>query len=124
MKIIIVSPQVSIIIYTALMGFASLVTWVVFSLLKSRYSSSSSGESSDVYIGGEPSSILSRLTESSESMYWGFVRYVARSLYKYFRDLMHSGKLSDWAGYMSGWYGFLMVLAIIFIVYYTILSGG
>jgi len=125
MRAIIMDPQMLIIISSASMFFIALVAGLIYLAMRSgRPSTTVSEEAREIYVCGEPPSVVSSPTGSTESMYWGFVRSIARTLYRYFRDLMHTGKLSDWAGYMSGWYGFLVVIALIAIIYYLALVGG
>jgi len=125
MRAIIMDPQTLIIVSSTSMFFVALVAGIVYLAMRSgKPSTTVSEEAREIYVCGEPPSVVSSPTGSSESMYWGFVRGIARTLYRYFRDLMHTGKLSDWAGYMSGWYGFLVVIALIAIIYYLALVGG
>jgi len=119
---LVLEPQYLMVLYTASMAFVALVILILYMTLKSRYTGQG-GEASEVYIGGESPKILSDVTGPIDSLYWAFIRNVGRSLYRYFRDLMHTGRLSDWAGYMSGWYGFLVMLALIMIVYLMAFRG-
>ncbi len=122
---VITNPQVAMLLCTLGSIFVGGIVALIYLLLKSSYGSSE-GEAEEPYICGEPPTVVKSLTGPSEGMYWGFVKRVARSLYKYFRDLMHTGRLSDWAGYMSGWYGFLVITALILTMYVIVrgVMGG
>lgn len=109
-----VTPQALVIISTICMVLAASVLALIFELLRARYSPPS-GDAEEPYLCGEPPDVVSSVTPRTVNLYWGFVKSIAKSLYKYFRDVMHSGRLSDWAGYMCGWYGFLMILSLIHI---------
>ncbi len=70
----------------------------------------------EMYIGGESESFLKVPLPSSAALYWGIVKKALGKLYHVLRDVVHSGKLNEWCGYMSGWFLTLLVLAIIAIV--------
>ncbi|RLG83568.1 MAG: hypothetical protein DRO40_04280 [Thermoprotei archaeon] len=96
-------------------GVAALVSTIViaiYALLRAKYGRRG-GEASEMYIGGEHPSILSRPSAPTTGLYWGFVRAFAKKLYFYIRDIVHSGRLNEWAAYMSTWFGFLMITALL-----------
>ncbi|MEM0340303.1 MAG: hypothetical protein QXN05_04775 [Acidilobaceae archaeon] len=66
----------------------------------------------DVYVGGEEASSLSISYPSTTALYWGFTQRVLKEVYRVLRNAVHTGKLSDWASYMSLWYLILMLIAL------------
>ena len=93
-------------------GLAALI----YVVLRPKHSRKGS-EAEEPYLCGEPPTVVSGLSAPGTSLYWGLVKGAAKRLYRVIRDVMHSGRLSDWLGYMSGWYGFLVVVALISIIY-------
>ncbi|MCC6056117.1 MAG: hypothetical protein LM583_05525 [Desulfurococcaceae archaeon] len=75
-----------------------------------------------MYIGGEHESILSLRFPSSDALYWAVLKRVFKGVYRYLVNAMHTGHTLDWLKYMSMWYGFLMVLAIL-ITLFAIVYG-
>ncbi len=72
-----------------------------------------SGEADAMYIGGEDEGILQRRVPSADAFYWGIVKRAWRDAFRILRDVIHSGKLNEWMGYMSMWFGFLVLVALL-----------
>ena len=100
-------------------GVVALIYWV----LRRGIPTQRSGESTEPYIGGEAESVVSRIDVSAQNLYWGFVEGVARGIYRFLREFMHSGKLNEWAGYMAGYYGLLLIVAIASLALYIARLG-
>lgn len=66
-----------------------------------------------VYVGGEDVATLSKPMPSTLALYWGFTSRSLREAYLILRDVVHSGRLSDWAVYMALWYAILLAIAIL-----------
>ncbi len=73
-------------------------------------------EAQKMYIGGEEPGILRLKIPRAEAMFWGLVRRYAEKLFSLLRDVVHSGRLSDWVGYMSFWLFLLLFLSFIAIL--------
>lgn len=97
------------------LGVAVLVglTLYLFHVITRYRSRSKTGEAVEMYLGGESPRILRRMYAPVSGLYWGFVRVFARRVYFYIRHVMHNGILATWATYMAGWFGFLLVLALV-----------
>ena len=100
---------VALILSCASLGVAGIVLAMFAPSRKSR-----SGD--EMYIGGESESILRIPVPSSASMYWGIVKRALGSVYRVLRDVVHSGRLNEWCGFMAGWFFVLLVLAAIAII--------
>lgn len=66
-----------------------------------------------VYLSGEGEDVVSQLTPSIASLYWGFVKRFARSLYRSLIETVHTGSLHDWFRFISSWLSILILIAII-----------
>ena len=109
---IFLDPYTELIVELGLAVFIAFFVYLIHLILKPRHKRVSS-EASDMYIGGEKPEILSRPYAPTSGLYWGFVRAFAKRVYMYIRYVMHSGILTTWATYMAGWFGFLLVLALL-----------
>lgn len=109
---IFLDPYTELIVETGFTVFIALLLYLLHVMLKPRYKRVSV-EASTMYIGGEHPRILSRPYAPTNGLYWGFVRVFARRVYMYIRYVMHSGVLTVWARYMAGWFGFLVMLALL-----------
>ncbi len=114
-------PILLTLIFSGFMAFLALVTSIIFLILRPRTRHSYSIESIEIYLGGESPSILGRRTPPSSNLYWGFVLKYAYKVYYYLISKVHTGRLSDWIYYMSSWYGFLIVISFLLIIFYIIM---
>ena len=107
-----------------LVGLACLAA-VVFTLIylatRPKYGERG-GEAVEPYLSGEGPEIVSRPEAPSPTLFWGFIVGYFKRLYRYLREELHSGRLSDWAAYMSSWMGFLALVALI-VVFYALIWG-
>ncbi|NPA96767.1 MAG: hypothetical protein GXO32_04110 [Crenarchaeota archaeon] len=93
----------------ASLGIAGIVLAMFVGGRKSR-----SGD--EMYIGGESEQILKVPVPSSPALYWGIVKKAMGKVYHVLRDVVHSGRLNEWCGFMAGWFLTLLVLATIAII--------
>lgn len=106
-----IDPYTELILELGLAFFIAIILYLIHVAV--RPGVSRGGPSSEMYIGGEHKSILKRPYAPASALYWGFVRVSAKRIYMYVRYVMHSGVLTTWAEYMAGWFGFLMVVALL-----------
>ncbi len=113
-----ISPYEAVTISTGVVALLLVVTLVLYYTLKSR-----TIRVSDVYLSGEPESVVSRLSPSVVALYWGFMRRFAKSIYNMLISRVHTGSLHDWYKFISSWFG---VLILISVVVFTVLklAGG
>ena len=117
---LILDPYTALLVEAGIMGFIGFIIFILYKALKSRYGVKG-GDSTEMYLGGEHPSIMTRPNAPATGFYWGFIRVFAKKLYYYVRDIVHSGKFNEWAAYMAGWFGFLMVLSLL--VIYVVIGG-
>ncbi len=100
----------------------SLLMWVVFGVLAVIYLAVRNNRvrRTDVYLSGEPENIVDKPSPSPANLYWGFLKKFAYGLYKQLRDKVHTGNLQDWVNFMAGWYGLLLIIAIIVGIIYLL----
>jgi len=75
-----------------------------------------------VYLSGEPENVVSSITPSVASLYWGFMKKFAKSLYNVLVEKVHTGNIYDWFKFISCWLSVLLIVAVA--VFLTALMGG
>lgn len=113
------STQAEVLLLTAVMLLVAGLIGLLYVFSKSKFPGRE-GESVNPYLAGEPESALSRIDAPSNTLYWGFIRGWAGKVYDYLRSVMHSGRLNDWAAYMSAWIGVASVIALAVTVAYIV----
>lgn len=95
--------------------YVTIATGIVLGALLIIYSliSSKRVRTTAVYLSGEGEEIVSQLTPSIASLYWGFVKRFARSLYRSLVETIHTGSLHDWFKFISSWLSILILVAIV-----------
>lgn len=105
---VLTNPVEALYLVTLLLGVVLLVLIVIYYSLKSkriRYTTT--------YLSGEPESVVSSISPSIASLYWGFMRRFAKTLYRHLVESVHTGSLHDWYRFLSSWLALLLVMAII-----------
>ncbi len=105
---VILSPYEVVYVTTLVTGFIVLLLITIYYALRSRRIRNTS-----VYLSGEPESVVSSITPSIASLYWGFIKKFAKSLYKVLVERVHTGSLHDWYKFLSSWFSLLLIIAII-----------
>jgi len=82
-----------------------------------------SGEVADIYLSGESERIVRSIDIPSSSLLWGLIIGWGRKLYRFLRDEMHNGILSDWASYMALWMCISLLISGAAIIAYFIYGG-
>uniref|UniRef100_A0A7C5TLY9 Sodium:proton antiporter n=1 Tax=Ignisphaera aggregans TaxID=334771 RepID=A0A7C5TLY9_9CREN len=115
MNIMVFDPfTVTILLTSAMALLASIVYILILSIRRARVTQI--GE--EMYIGGESEDILSLKVPSVLALYWGIIKRSWKDAFNILRDVIHSGILNEWYGYMSIWLSFLLLLSIIAIAIY------
>jgi len=97
----------------AVAGYITAAMALVFGVMLALFSGGRRSRSGDeMYIGGESEALLKVRVPSNVAMYWGIVRRAMGRVYTVLRDVVHSGKLSTWSGFMVSWFTILMFIAI------------
>jgi hypothetical protein len=105
---VILNPYEVVYVTTLATGLIVLLLIAIYYALRSRRIRSTS-----VYLSGEPESVVSSITPSIASLYWGFMKKFAKSLYKLLVERVHTGSLHDWFKFLSSWFSLLLIIAII-----------
>jgi len=100
-------------VLSALALLISSIVLIMYRLLRAR---SSAASGSDMYLGGEHESILEKPLPSTAALYWATIKKSFANAYRILVESIHTGRLSDWAKYMSLWYGFLLLVGILIAV--------
>lgn len=109
MKVVHLLDLFGVVTYTFIATALALVTgFLIYYALRSK-----SERVTDVYLAGEPESVVSMISPSIGALYWGFVRKFAKRLYEDLVGKVHTGSLHDWLRFISSWFGLLMLIAII-----------
>lgn len=108
---IIVDTFKIIYITTIVTGFIFSVLLLLYYVLKSNRARITS-----VYLSGEGENVVSHITPSVGSLYWGFIKRFARALYRSLVEKVHTGSLHDWFKFLSSWFSILLLLAVIVFV--------
>ncbi|MEM4717976.1 MAG: sodium:proton antiporter [Desulfurococcaceae archaeon] len=95
-------------ITTIATGFIFSILLLLFYVLKSNRTRITS-----VYLSGEGENVVSHITPSVGSLYWGFIKRFAKTLYRSLVEKVHTGSLHDWFKFISSWFSILLLLAII-----------
>lgn len=74
----------------------------------------------DMYLSGEPESVVKEPTPGPGNLYWGFMKRFAKRLYGYLLNRMHTGSLQDWVDFMFSWYGLLLIISIVLGIIYVV----
>ncbi len=120
-QILVVGLPLETLVLVGLACLAAVVFTLLYLMVKPKYSGRG-GEAVEPYLSGEGPEIVSRPEAPSPALFWGFIVGYFRRLYRYLREELHSGRLSDWAAYMSSWMGFLALAALI-VVFYALIWG-
>lgn len=110
-----VDPYTAVFISTSFAVILILFTSSIYYLLKSRRV-----RETPVYLSGEPENVVSMITPSIASLYWGFMMRFAKSLYEALVKKVHTGSLHDWYRFISSWLGILLMLLIVIYIIYTV----
>jgi len=102
-------------------GLVLAVVLAIFRALAKKEMSSSE-DAFAMYIGGEHESILTLKYPTTDALYWAVLKRVFRNVYRYLVESLHTGSVLDWVKYMSMWYGFLMILAILIVMMYMVMG--
>jgi len=105
-------PLTATLILSGVLAFTALITWFIYSVVKSNPTNVSE-EFKEPYLAGEPTSTLSRIDAPSNTLFWGFIYGLSRKLYHYLRERMHSGILNEWGEYMSVYLGLLSLVGLL-----------
>lgn len=105
---VVLNPYELVYATTLIMGFIAIVLTLLYYGLKSR-----GVRNTSVYLSGEPESVVSSITPSIASLYWGFMKKFAKSLYRILVEKIHTGSLHDWFKFLSSWFSVLLIIAII-----------
>lgn len=103
------------IILSSLMGFISIILFVIVKAIEPKYPKRG-GDAIEPYIGGEHPSILSRPLVPESNLYWSFIKRNFVRAYGLLREKMHSGRFSDWINYMTLWMALLFFISLIVII--------
>ncbi len=114
---LILDPAGALTITTFAMALSILVVFILYYALKSRRV-----RTSTLYLSGEPENVVSTPTPSIASMYWGFMKRFAKSLYRILVEEVHTGSLHDWARFISSWLAILIILAIIIFIVFVLMG--
>jgi hypothetical protein len=112
-----VDPYIAVAISIGAVALLLAITLLLYYMLKSRIT-----RVSDVYLSGEPESVVSSISPSIASLYWGFIRRFARSIFNILVTKVHTGSLHDWYKFISSWYGILLLISIV--VFTTLMLIG
>jgi len=110
-----VSPYQAVSISAALLGLVLLVAAVLYYVFKSKRS-----RETPVYLSGEGEDVVSMIVPSVASLYWGFMKRFAKSLYKALIEKVHTGSLHDWYKFISSWFGALLLISILVYLIYAL----
>ncbi len=97
-------------------GTMLLLTIIIYTMVLSIRRAKTSQLGEEMYIGGESEDILSLKVPSVLALYWGIVRRSWRKAFDILRDVVHSGILNEWYGYMTMWLSLLLLLSLIVIL--------
>ena len=107
-----VDPIVQALVLSGAMLLVASAVMLLYSALKPK----SEPTGSDMYLGGEHESVLGRPIPSAASLYWAIIKRSLAEAYRILVEYVHSGRLSDWVKYMSSWYGFLILVAVLSVI--------
>ncbi|MEM1639153.1 MAG: sodium:proton antiporter [Desulfurococcaceae archaeon] len=105
---IVLNPYELIYMITLITGFITIVLALLYYALKSK-----EARVTTVYLSGESESVIAWITPSIASLYWGFMKKFARSIYRVLVEKIHTGSLHDWFKFISSWFSILLITAII-----------
>uniref|UniRef100_A0A7C2VLJ7 Sodium:proton antiporter n=1 Tax=Ignisphaera aggregans TaxID=334771 RepID=A0A7C2VLJ7_9CREN len=113
MKIVLVSGNSYDVVYIATIaaGLAFIVLSVLYYTTRSRRV-----RVTPVYLSGEKEDVVSSVSPSVATLYWGFMKRFARALYDALIGRVHTGSLHDWYKFLSSWLSWLLLLAIVVFV--------
>jgi len=112
-----VDPYMAVAISIGVVALLLVITLLLYYMLKSR-----TIRVSEVYLSGEPESVVSMISPSVASLYWGFIKRFARSIFNVLITKVHTGSLHDWYKFISSWYGILLMISIV--VFTTLMLIG
>jgi MFS superfamily sulfate permease-like transporter len=115
------NPIDLMLISSLLTGLVLAVVLAIFRALAKKEMSSSE-DAFAMYIGGEHESILTLKYPITDALYWAALKRVFKNVYRYLVESLHTGSVFDWVKYMSMWYGFLMILAILIVMMYMVMG--
>lgn len=110
-----VDPNTAVLISTLLVAIVSLVISAIYYLVKSKRV-----RTTELYLSGEPETVVSMVTPSIAALYWGFMKKFASNLYKALVERVHTGSLHDWYKFISSWLGLLLILSIALFLAYAL----
>ncbi|MEM4481239.1 MAG: sodium:proton antiporter [Desulfurococcaceae archaeon] len=102
------SPYEAVYLTTVSAGLVLALLIFMYYLLKGKRV-----RETPVYLSGEPEVVVSSTTPSVGSLYWGFIRKFAKSIYSALIEKIHTGSLHDWYRFISSWLSILIITAIV-----------
>ncbi len=120
-SVISLGPAAETLILVGLACLAALVFTAIYVASRPKYRVRG-GEAVEPYLSGEGPEVVRRPEAPSPTLFWGLIIGYMRRAYRYLREELHSGRLSDWAAYMSSWMGFLTIVALI-VIFYALIWG-
>ncbi len=112
-----VDPYMAVAISIGVVALLLVITLLLYYMLKSR-----TIRISEVYLSGESESVVSMISPSVASLYWGFIKRFAKSIFNVLVTKVHTGSLHDWYKFISSWYGILLLISIV--VFTTLMLIG
>ncbi|ADV65111.1 hypothetical protein [Desulfurococcus mucosus] len=107
----VVDPTLAASMVLAGAGLSLLASAALYYLLKSK-----SIRVTGPYLSGEGEDVVGEISPGVGSLYYGFMRRFARSLYRLLTERIHTGSLHGWFMFISSWLGFLVLLTILVLV--------
>ncbi len=116
-QLILDSITLALILSGVVVGIGGLIASLFIALSRKSWKSS---KADAMYIGGEDEGILQRRVPSADAFYWGIVKRAWKDAFRILRDVIHSGRLNEWMGYMSMWFGFLVLVALLAVMVWAL----
>lgn len=117
MGALILDPASATLLLSSVLILTAVTVYLAYAAL-SRKDRPGSEEYGEVYIGGEPKTVVRSIDVPVRNLFWGVVWGAGRRLYSYLRDRMHNGVMNDWGVYMITYIGLLSMIALI---YFTVM---
>lgn len=109
--VVTLTPYEVVYITTLATGLVVSIIVIFYYLLKSKHM-----RRTNVYLSGEPESVITAITPSIATLYWGFMKKFAKSLYRVLVERVHTGSLHDWFRFLSSWLSVLLIVAVIIFI--------
>ncbi|MFZ8782979.1 MAG: sodium:proton antiporter [Desulfurococcaceae archaeon] len=112
-----VSPYEAVTISAGVVALLLVVVTALYYSLKSRTT-----RISDVYLSGEPESVVSQLSVGVAALYWGFMKRFARVVFSTLTTRVHTGSLHDWYKFISSWFSLLLLISIVVFTVFLVIG--